>query len=161
MSPSTALLAPLRTARRSRFEATNQFEPPTNTPFASPREAQSSGAQCEGGWADASGLTIAFDIVHLLLSAQSNRMPSRYVRESAERADPSSSFRRGGDGTVLRRLALTGMHVSRRQQADGHLAAGTKRRVSLPFIHPGCSWEDDERLAVGCTGLHSLSEAAD
>src|SRR2546429_8579515 len=66
MSPSAALPAPLRTVRRSRLEERNQFEPPTNTPVASPREAQSSGAQCEGGWADARGFTIAFDIVRLL-----------------------------------------------------------------------------------------------
>src|SRR5437867_12817817 len=66
MSPSAALLAPLRTVRRSRLEDRNQSEPPTNTPFASPREAQSSGAQCEGGWAEARGFTIAFDIVRLL-----------------------------------------------------------------------------------------------
>src|SRR6266436_8849077 len=61
-------------------------EPPTNTPCASPREAQSSGAQCEGGWADARGFTIAFDIVRLLQGP-------RLARESAERACPSSSFR--------------------------------------------------------------------
>jgi hypothetical protein len=81
MSPSAARLAPLRTARRSRFEDTNQFESPTNTPLASPREAQSSGAQCEGGWADARGLTIAFDIVRLL--------PVRSVKPDA----PSHSIR--------------------------------------------------------------------
>jgi len=66
MSPSAALLAPLRTVRRSRLEERNQSEPPTNTPFASPREAQSSGAQCEGGWAEARGFITAFDIVRLL-----------------------------------------------------------------------------------------------
>src|SRR5881396_139328 len=66
MSPSAAVLAPLRTVRRSRLEDRNQSEPPTNTPFASPREAQSSGAQCEGGWAEARGFVIAFDIVRLL-----------------------------------------------------------------------------------------------
>jgi hypothetical protein len=73
MSPSTALLAPLRTVRRSRLEDRNQSEPPTNTPFASPREAQSSGAQCEGGWADARGFTIALDIALLL---QGDDLPS-------------------------------------------------------------------------------------
>ena len=66
MSPRAAVLAPLRTVRRSRLEERNQSEPPTNTPFASPREAQSSGAQCEGGWAEARGFVIAFDIVRLL-----------------------------------------------------------------------------------------------
>src|SRR3989454_10683408 len=66
MSPRAALLPPLRTVRRSGLGDGNQSEPPTNTPFASPREAQSSGAQCEGGWAEARGFTIAFDIVRLL-----------------------------------------------------------------------------------------------
>src|SRR2546427_1784316 len=66
MSPSAALLAPLRTVRRSRLEERNQSEPPTNTPFASPREAQSSGTQCEAGWAEARGFITAFDIVRLL-----------------------------------------------------------------------------------------------
>src|SRR5262245_49853750 len=80
MRPSSALLAPLRTARRSRFEDTNQFKPATRTPFASPREAQSSGAQCEGGWADASGLTIAFDIVRFL--------PVRSIKSDAEPIRP-------------------------------------------------------------------------
>src|SRR5437899_8502272 len=65
-SPSAALLAPLRTARRSRLAESNQSVPPTNTPFASSREAQSSGAQCEGGLAAERGLIIAFDIVTLL-----------------------------------------------------------------------------------------------
>jgi hypothetical protein len=68
-SPSAALLAPLRTARRSRLEQRNQLEPPTNTPFTSSREAQSSGAQCEGGLAADKGLVIAFDIVSLLQGA--------------------------------------------------------------------------------------------
>src|SRR2546428_2860014 len=98
MSPSAALLAPLRTVRRSRLEDRNQSELPTNTPFASPREAQSSGAQCEGGWADARGFTIAFDIVRLLQGP-------RLARESAERACPSSSFRlpcgRGAAAVIL------------------------------------------------------------
>ena len=65
-SPSAALLAPLRTVRRSTLEDKNQSVPPTNKPFASSREAQSSGAQCEGGLAAKRGLTIAFDIVTLL-----------------------------------------------------------------------------------------------
>jgi hypothetical protein len=65
-SPSTALLAPLRTVRRSRLEERNHSVPPTNTPPASSREAQSAGAQCEGGVAADRGLTIAFDIVSLL-----------------------------------------------------------------------------------------------
>src|SRR5882724_7499349 len=64
--PSAALLAPLRTARRSILEERNQSVPPTSTPFASSREAQSSGAQCEGGLAAERGLIIAFDIVTLL-----------------------------------------------------------------------------------------------
>src|SRR5438094_1943883 len=89
MSPSAALPAPLRTVRRSRLEERSQFEPPTNTPVASPREAQSSGAQCEGGWADARGFTIAFDIVRLLQGPTC----TRHARESAERACPSSGFR--------------------------------------------------------------------
>src|SRR3989475_4327240 len=65
-SPNAALLAPLRSARRSRLEERNQSEPPTNTPFASSREAQSSGAQCEGGLATDRGLMMAFDIMSLL-----------------------------------------------------------------------------------------------
>src|SRR5438094_4733968 len=77
MSPSAALITPLRTVRRSRLEDRNQSEPPTNTPFASPREAQSSGAQCEGGWADARGFTIAFDIVCLLQGHDLPRSSSR------------------------------------------------------------------------------------
>ena len=65
-SPSAALLAPLRTARRSIRDDKNQSVPRTKTPFASPREAQSSGPQWDGGRAVDSGLTIAFDIVSLL-----------------------------------------------------------------------------------------------
>src|SRR5438094_10310719 len=87
MSPSAALLAPLRTVRRSRLEDRNQSEPPTNTPFASPREAQSSGAQCEGGWADARGFTIAFDIVRLL---QGHDLP----RSSSRLSGTLAAFRR-------------------------------------------------------------------
>ena len=83
MSPSAALLAPLRTVRRSRLEDRNQSELPTNTPFASPREAQSSGAQCEGGWADARGFTIAFDIVRLL---QGHDLPESPPKEPARQA---------------------------------------------------------------------------
>src|SRR6266550_58106 len=83
MSPSAALLAPLRTVRRSRLEDRNQSESPTNTPFASPREAQSSGAQCEGGWADARGFTIAFDIVRLL---QGHDLPESPPKEPARQA---------------------------------------------------------------------------
>src|SRR5207244_7888314 len=86
MSPSAALLAPLRTVRRSRLEDRNQSEPPTNTPFASPREAQSSGPQCEGGWADARGFTIAFDIVRLLqghdLLRSSESLPIKPARHA-------------------------------------------------------------------------------
>src|SRR2546422_6988589 len=66
MRPRAALLAPLGPVRRWSREDRNQPEPPTNTPFASPREAQSSGAQCEGGWAEARGFITAFDIVRLL-----------------------------------------------------------------------------------------------
>src|SRR3989442_6697492 len=65
-SPNAALLAPLRSARRSRLEGRNQSVPPTKTPFPSSREAQSSGAQCEGGLAAHRGLIIAFDILSLL-----------------------------------------------------------------------------------------------
>ncbi len=65
-SPSAALLAPLSTVRRSRLEDRNQSVPPTTTPLASSREAQSSGAQCEGGLAAPRGLMIAFDIVSFL-----------------------------------------------------------------------------------------------
>jgi len=86
MSPSAALLAPLRTVRRSRLEDRNQSEPPTNTPFASPREAQSSGAQCEGGWADARGFTIAFDIVGLLQSHDLPRHVESLPKEPARQA---------------------------------------------------------------------------
>ena len=60
--PSTALLTPFRSVRRSTLEERNQSVPDTNTPVASPREAQSSGAQCEGGLASRNGLMIAFDI---------------------------------------------------------------------------------------------------
>jgi len=40
--------------------------PPTTTPLASSREAQSPGPQWEGGWADDSGLMIVFAMVILL-----------------------------------------------------------------------------------------------
>src|SRR5438093_10635326 len=83
MSPSAALPGPWGTVRRSRLEERNQFEPPTNTPVASPREAQSSGAQCEGGWADARGFTIAFDIVRLL---QGHDLPESPPKEPARQA---------------------------------------------------------------------------
>ena len=83
MSPNAALLAHLRTVRRSRLEDRNQSESPTNAPFASPREAQSSGAQCEGGWADARGFTIAFDIVRLL---QGHDLPESPPKEPARQA---------------------------------------------------------------------------
>src|SRR2546427_8744788 len=82
MSPSAALPAPWRTVRRSRLEDRNQSEPPTNTPFASPREAQSSGAQCEGGWADARGFTIAFDIARLLQAHDLHSTRPRVCRKS-------------------------------------------------------------------------------
>src|SRR5262249_22307286 len=58
MSPRAALLAPLSTVRRSTFDERSQSVPPTKTPLASPREAQSSGPQCEGGVADARGFVI-------------------------------------------------------------------------------------------------------
>jgi hypothetical protein len=74
MSPSAAELAPLRTARRSSVEGRNQSVPETSVPLASPREAQSAGPQCEGGWAVARGLTITFDIVSLLKGRQ-ERLP--------------------------------------------------------------------------------------
>src|SRR5437667_6231657 len=57
--PSTALLAPFRSVRRSRLEERNQSVPATNTPLGSPREPQSAGAQCEGGLACRNGLMIA------------------------------------------------------------------------------------------------------
>src|SRR5262249_9569141 len=92
-SPSAALPAPLRSVRRSRFEESNQSEPPTNTPFASPREAQSSGAQCEGGLADARGFTIAFDIVRLLQTAHSPRSISqRICRKKQNVKSPSATI---------------------------------------------------------------------
>src|SRR2546428_270110 len=93
MSPSAALLAPLRTVRRSRLEDRNQSEPPTNTPFASPREAQSSGTQCEGGWANARGFTIALDIVHLL-QAHGYPVPPPAVRSIKSDARESLNTRR-------------------------------------------------------------------
>ena len=65
-SPRAALLAPLRTARRSRLEESNQSVPPTSTAFASSREAQSSGVQCEGGLAAAKGFVMGFDMTSLL-----------------------------------------------------------------------------------------------
>ena len=98
MSPSAAMLAPLRSVRRSRVEGRNQSAPLTNTPCASPREAQSSGPQCEGGWADARGFTIAFDIVRLLQGqdwAHSSARPS--VRSSRKRASHST------DGSCCRK----------------------------------------------------------
>ena len=67
-NPSAALVAPLRTVRRSTFEESNQSVPPTKTPLASLREAQSSGPQCEGGLADDNGLMIVFAMVILLQS---------------------------------------------------------------------------------------------
>src|SRR5436309_12785305 len=95
MSPSAALLAPLRTVRRSRLEDRNQSEPPTNTPFASPREAQSSGPQCEGGSADAMGFTIAFDIVRLLqghdLLRSSDGLPKDPARQASFGAQATRS----------------------------------------------------------------------
>jgi hypothetical protein len=98
MSPSAALLAPLRSVRRSRVEGRNQSAPLTNAPFASPREAQSSGPQCEGGWADARGFTIAFDIVRLLQGQDWPRSSARpSVRSSRKRASHST------DGSCCRK----------------------------------------------------------
>src|SRR5262249_61600064 len=57
-SARAALRAPVSTGRRSTFDERSQSVPPTKTPLASPREAQSSGPQCDGGVADARGLTI-------------------------------------------------------------------------------------------------------
>src|SRR5438874_5013383 len=84
--PSAALLAPLRTARRSRLEDRNQSVPPTSTPFASSREAQSSGPQCEGGLAAERGLIIAFDIVTLLYS-EPGSMPFALIARAAAGAN--------------------------------------------------------------------------
>src|SRR5438309_3087851 len=81
--PSAALLAPLRTARRSRLADRNQSVPPTSTPFASSREAQSSGAQCEGGLAAERGLIIAFDIVTLHYSEPGSMPFALIVRAAA------------------------------------------------------------------------------
>lgn len=66
INSSAAAPAPFRTVRRSNVEESNHSVPPTRTAFASPREAHSSGPQCEGGVAVARGLTISFDIVSLL-----------------------------------------------------------------------------------------------
>src|ERR1043166_4628153 len=107
MSPSAALLAPLRTVRRSRLEEGNQSEPPTNTPFASPREAQSSGAQCEGGWAEARGFVIAFDIVRLL--------PTR--RECCRKSLPVKE-RPHGEGVLWLAQSRAGVHVQEGPAAD-------------------------------------------
>src|SRR5438552_2238858 len=81
--PSAAPLAPLRTARRSRLADRNQSVPPTSTPFASSREAQSSGAQCEGGLAAERGLIIAFDIVTLHYSEPGSMPFALIVRAAA------------------------------------------------------------------------------
>src|SRR5213593_4154620 len=97
-SPNAALLAPLRSARRSRLEDRNQSVPPTNTPFASSREAQSSGAQCEGGLAAHRGLIIAFDIVSLLQGrtiaclADRDRSRQRRHRQTSRRALAGSVY---------------------------------------------------------------------
>jgi hypothetical protein len=61
-----APVAPLRTVRRSTVDDSSQSVPPTSTPLASPREAQSSGPQCEGGLAADNGLAIALDMASLL-----------------------------------------------------------------------------------------------
>src|SRR5262249_10239011 len=58
-NPSAAVLAPLSTVRRSTLDESSHSVPPTNTPLAPPREAQSSGPPCEGGRADARGLIIS------------------------------------------------------------------------------------------------------
>src|SRR5438552_9425374 len=107
MSPSAALLAPLRTVRRSRLEDRNQSESPTNTPFASPREAQSSGAQCEGGWAEARGFVIAFDIVRLL--------PTR--RECCRKSLPVKD-RLHGEGVLWLAKSRARVHVQEGPAAD-------------------------------------------
>src|SRR3989442_5936627 len=97
-SPNAALLAALRSARRSRLEDRNQSVPPTNTPFASSREAQSSGAQCEGGLAAHRGLIIAFDIVSLLQGrtiaclADRDRSRQRRHRQTSRRALAGSVY---------------------------------------------------------------------
>ena len=78
-SPSAALVAPLRTVRRSTLEESNHLVPPTKTPLASSREAQSPGPQCEGGVADARGLTIVFAMV-ILLESQGSSVPRRPPR---------------------------------------------------------------------------------
>jgi len=52
--------------RRSTLDERNHSVPDTKTPAASPREAQSSGAQCDGGLASSSGLKSASDIAPII-----------------------------------------------------------------------------------------------
>jgi len=51
---------------RSSLDERNHSVPDTKTPAASPREAQSSGAQCDGGLASRSGLKSASDIAPII-----------------------------------------------------------------------------------------------
>jgi len=52
--------------RRSTLDERNHSVPDTNTPAASPREAQSSAAQWDGGFASRRGLKIASDIAPII-----------------------------------------------------------------------------------------------
>src|SRR5437660_9490361 len=122
MSPSAALPAPLRTVRRSRLEERNQFEPPTNTPVASPREAQSSGAQCEEGWADARGFTIAFDIVRLLQGPDLHATHPRVCRKSL----PVKRLSAHTD-------AMRGNLLSHRRSLPGRLLCGRGAGAVIPI----------------------------
>src|SRR2546422_404795 len=79
-------LTPFRSVRRSTLEERNQSVPDTNTPVASPREAQSSGAQCEGGLASRNGLMIAFDI-----ASTPRRLHACLQRRGSRRAGDAAS----------------------------------------------------------------------
>src|SRR6185436_17139850 len=115
MSPSAAVLAPLRTVRRSSAAGRNQSVPETSVPLASPREAQSAGPQCEGGLAVARGLTIAFVIVCPTVPPRSgqSRVAVTGLERVAHRKLPreawdSPAHRRRPCETTIRRHPLAG-----------------------------------------------------
>ena len=73
--------------------------PPTTTPFASSREAQSPGPQWEGGVAAARGLTISLDICRSS-KVRTGAAESGYP----ERTRAASGRQAGPDGTRTPRL---------------------------------------------------------